>query len=190
MKIGLYFGSFNPIHIGHLIIAEYIREDAALDEIWLVVSPQNPHKAKESLLPEFDRLHLCRLATEDDDRFRASDVEFEQPRPSYTADTLGHLVAQYPSYQFHLLMGEDNLATLHRWKNYRAIVDHYPILVYPRPNSPAPAETYANVRIVPAPVIDIASTDIRNRIRDGKSVQHMLPPAAWRYIQEMNLYRA
>jgi len=189
MNIGLFFGSFNPIHVGHLIIAEYIWQDAGLDEVWLVVSPHNPHKRKDQLLNEHDRLHLCRLAVGETGPIRPVDLEFRLPQPSYTVDTLGYLAAHKPEHTFHLLMGADNLATLHRWKNYEAIVNHYPILVYPRHKAQRPEVEYPNVQLVKAPVIELASTDIRTRIREGKRVQHMLPPRVWGYIEEMNLYR-
>lgn len=136
MKIGLFFGSFNPIHVGHLIIANHFLNETDLDKIWMVVSPQNPLKSEHSLLNEYHRLHLVQLATENDNRIKASDVEFSLPRPSYTCDTLIHLQEKYPEHHFVVIMGSDSFQNIHRWKNYTFITNHYPIYIYDRPGHP------------------------------------------------------
>ncbi len=194
-ETGLFFGSFNPVHIGHLAIANYITEFSPLKEVWFVVSPHNPLKVKESLLKERDRLYMTELAIGEDSRFRVSDVEFTLPRPSYTIDTLAHLSEKYPSRRFTLIMGEDNLATLHKWKNAEMLVKQYPIVVYPRlykgkKSSKRLQEilAMASVREVDAPVMEISGTFIRNAIREGKDVSWFVPAPVWKYIREMHFY--
>lgn len=194
MRVALYFGSFNPIHVGHLIIAQALLNAGHADRVWLVVSPQNPFKDKKTLLPQADRLMLCELAVADHPAIQPSNVEFLLPQPSYTIDTLTHLAARYPSYQFSLLMGEDNLRSLHRWKNYRAILDHYPIYLYPRraregDEATAPeVATHPNVRRIDAPLLDLSATAIRQMVRAGQSVRYCVPDAARRYIEDKYLY--
>lgn len=188
MNVGLFFGSFNPIHVGHLIIAESLRTDGHLDQVWLVVSPQNPHKEKNSLADEADRMRMCELATEGGEGIYPSRVEFDLPRPSYTIDTLNHLLVHFPGYRFSLIMGQDNLATLHKWKNYRAIVDHYPIVVYPRLGAALPEEAYPNVRQVDAPILEISATAIRKRVSEGKSIRYLVPDAVRQFIDKYGLY--
>ncbi|MBR6160738.1 MAG: nicotinate-nucleotide adenylyltransferase [Bacteroidales bacterium] len=189
-KTGLYFGSFNPIHVGHLIIAEYMLEHSDLQEIWFVVSPRNPLKEKASLLNDRQRLHMVTLAIEDDDRFRASDVEFALPQPSYTCHTLVHLAEKHPQREFALIMGEDNLETIHKWLNYEWILENYDLYVYPRPGYDAGEyKAGARVHFVQAPLIELSSTLIRESIRQRKSVRYMLPQKVWQYLDETGFYQ-
>jgi nicotinate-nucleotide adenylyltransferase len=187
MKIGLYFGSFNPIHIGHLIIAQTIFERCALDQVWFVVSPQNPFKKQESLAHEHDRLRMVELAVDDNYHFRAVDVEFRMPKPSYTIDTLTLLSDKYPQHQFYLFMGSDNLSHFHKWKNYRAILDNYQVVVYPRPGEPKLTD-YPEVKFIDAPLLDISATFIRQAIQAGYSAKYLLPEAVEQYILSKKLY--
>lgn len=190
-KIGLFFGSFNPIHIGHLVIAEYMVEFTHLDKVWFIVSPQNPLKPQTSLLAENHRLQMVRRAIELDNRFKASNIEFSLPKPSYTVNTLAHLKEKYPKQEFALIMGADNITTLHKWKNYEQLLKDYEIYVYPRKEAyviPAYAQR-ETVHITEAPVMEISSTFIRNAIKDKKDVKHMLPPAVAEYIKEMHFYQ-
>jgi len=190
MKIGLFFGSFNPIHNGHLIIANYICETTDLDRVWLVVSPQNPLKHKETLLRDYDRLHLINLAIEDNKNLKASNIEFKLPRPSYTIDTLVHLHEKYPQHQFSLIMGSDNLTSLHKWKNYELLLSKYEILVYRRRGYEInPYKDRTNIKMLQFPFLDISATFIRDSIRSGISMQYFLPETVWQYISETNLYR-
>lgn len=195
METGLFFGSFNPVHIGHMAIANYIAEYTTLCEIWFVVSPHNPLKAKETLLAGRDRLYMTELAIGSDKRFRVSDIEFNLPQPSYTIDTLTWLAEKYPSRRFALIMGEDNLSTLHKWKNAEELVKRYPLIVYPRlepvkKNSRRQDEilSVAAVTKVTAPVMEISGTFIRNAIREGKDVSWFVPAPTWKYIREMHFY--
>jgi nicotinate-nucleotide adenylyltransferase len=194
-KIGLYFGSFNPVHIGHIAIAGYMTEFAGLDQIWFVVSPHNPLKKKETLLADHHRYHMTQLAAGDNDRLKVSDIEFKLPVPSYTIDTLTYLNEKHPKNQFCLVMGEDNLLTLHKWKNAAQLVSKYPIYVYPRPNSEKPDSVLLNqlllsadIHRVDAPLIEISGTFIRNGIKMGKNMSYFLSPLVWRYIEEMHFY--
>lgn len=190
MRTGLYFGSFNPIHIGHLIIANHILNETDLAEIWFVVSPQNPFKPSATLLNEYDRLHLVRKAVEGNSRFKASDVEFGLPKPSYTATTLAYLSDKYPSRTFALIMGGDSFQNLNRWHNYAAIVQHYPIYIYNRPGFEI-KETYgADVTILDAPLLDISATYIRRLIREGKSIRYLVPAAIEAELSESRFYKA
>ncbi len=194
-KIGLYFGSFNPIHIGHIAIAGYMTEFAGLDQVWFVVSPHNPLKKKETLLKDHHRLYMAQLAIGDNDKLKASDIEFKLPVPSYTIDTLTYLKEKFPKNEFCLVMGEDNLYTLHKWKNTDELISKYPIYVYPRPESAKPSSTMldkilslADIHHVDAPMMDISGTFIRNGIRDGKDMSYFLAPSVWKYIREMHFY--
>jgi nicotinate-nucleotide adenylyltransferase len=196
IKTGLYFGSFNPIHIGHLAIAGYMTEYAGLEQIWFVVSPHNPLKKKETLLEDHQRLHMVRLAIGDNDHFKASDIEFKLPVPSYTINTLAYLVEKYQKNEFSLVMGEDNLYTLHKWKNARELIKNHSIYVYPRHGTGRPPHVLldeliskADIKFVNAPLMEISGTFIRNGIRSRKDMSYFLPPAVWKYIQEMHFYK-
>ena len=189
-KIGLFFGSFNPIHIGHMIIASHVADNTDVKEIWFVVSPHNPLKEKKTLLADHHRLALVRVAVEDDPRFRASDIEFQLDQPSYTTNTLAYLKEKYPDHEFVLLMGGDNLASLHKWKNYETILQNYRIIVYSRPNSDVTDMLHqGNITLLDAPEMHISSSAIRHSIAEGKSVQYLLPHKAWQYLDDMNFYR-
>jgi len=194
-KIGLYFGSFNPVHIGHIAIAGYMKEFTDLDQVWFVVSPQNPLKKKSSLLADHHRLYLVELAVGDNDILKPCDIEFRLPAPSYTADTMAWLVEKYPNHNFVLVMGEDNLYTLHKWKNTIELVNRFPLYVYPRPDTLKKGNELldeilnkAKVKWVSAPLMDISGTFIRNGIKKGKNMSYFLHPAVWKYIVEMHFY--
>jgi nicotinate-nucleotide adenylyltransferase len=190
LKIGLFFGSFNPIHIGHLIIANTIYEYSDLNEIWFIVSPQNPHKRdSKSLIHEFDRLDMVELAIEDQPNFKAMDIEFRMPKPNYTIDTLTYLQEKYPDHQFSLIIGEDNLNSFTSWKNYQIILDHYGLIVYPRPNSKlSEVKNHPNVKLIEAPRMDISASFIRKCIRDNKSVRYLVPEKVLQFIRDRKLY--
>jgi nicotinate-nucleotide adenylyltransferase len=194
-KIGLYFGSFNPVHIGHMAIAGYMTEFAGLDQLWFVVSPHNPLKKKETLLADHHRLYMSQLAIGDSQKLKATDIEFKLPVPSYTIDTLTYLKERYPENEFSLVMGEDNLYTLHKWKNAIELVSRYPIYIYPRPDSRRPSSLLldqilhgADIHKLNSPVIEISGTFIREGIKNGKDMSYFLPPAVWKYIKEMHFY--
>jgi len=190
-KIGLFFGSFNPIHVGHLVIAEYMVEFTDLQQVWYVVSPQNPLKPSKSLLAENHRITMVRMAIEYDTRFKASNIEFDMPRPSYTINTLTYLTEKHPDIKFVLIMGLDNLATLHKWKNADQILKDFEIYVYPRKeNTPVPAELekHPSVKITEAPVMELSSTFIRDAIKNKKDVRYMMPPSVAEYVKEMHFY--
>ncbi len=191
-KIGLYFGTFNPIHVGHLAIANHMAEYSDLDQIWMVVTPHNPHKKKSSLLDNQQRYEMVYRATESYPKLKPSDIEFKLPQPNYTVYTLAHLEEQYPEYQFNLIMGEDNLKSFHKWKNYEAILENYHIYVYPR-IAKGIVETrfkdHPKIHKVDAPVMEISSTFIRNAISEGKNIRPLLPVTVWEYIDEMNFYK-
>ena len=191
MEIGLYFGSFNPIHVGHLVIANYILETTSLDELWFVISPQNPLKEKSTLLDDYQRLRMVELAIDEFPRLRASSIEFSLPRPSYTVNTLAHLCDKYPNHTFSLIMGGDNIQSLHKWKNYQRIIENYKIYVYPRPGFVMPQEFDGNqnISIVSAPLMEISSSMIRDWIKEGHNVQGFMPSTAWQYLDEMNFYK-
>jgi nicotinate-nucleotide adenylyltransferase len=188
--IGLYFGTYNPIHIGHLAIANFMVEFAEIDQLWFVVSPHNPHKKKANLLDDYQRLEMVHRAADSDDRFRVSNIEFNLPKPSYTIDTLTYLKEQHPDYQFKILMGSDNLENFHKWKNYEQILDNYGIIVYPRPGfDKTKYQPHPNITLTDAPLMEISSTFIRKAIQKGKNVRHFLPEKTWEYIEEMNFYK-
>jgi nicotinate-nucleotide adenylyltransferase len=192
MKIGLYFGTFNPIHAGHLIIANHMAEFSDLDQVWLVVTPHNPHKEKQTLLDDYSRLAMAKLAVEDYPKLRASDIEFKLPQPNYTVNTLAHLQEKFPKYEFSLIMGEDNLRSLHKWKNFEVILERHDIYVYPRLSSAEKGPVsidHARVHSVDAPVIELSSTFIRNCIKSRKNSRPMLPEKVWQYIDHNNLYK-
>jgi nicotinate-nucleotide adenylyltransferase len=192
MKIGLFFGTYNPIHVGHLIIANHLAEHSDLDQIWLVVTPQSPHKTKQSLLDNHQRLELVFRATKDYPKLAPSAIEFNLPQPNYTVRTLAYLEEKHPENQFALIMGEDNLMSLPKWKNAEVIMGNYPIYVYPRkmnPSSSSASFSSETVTYIDAPVIEVSSTFIRQQIKDGKNIKALLPMAVWNYIDEMNFYK-
>jgi len=189
-EIGLFFGSFNPIHIGHLAIANYIVEYSNLDKIWFIITPHNPLKNKKSLLADYHRYYMVNLAVEDDARFKASDIEFYLPKPSYTVNTLTHLREKYPDFTFSLIMGADNILTINKWKNYDFILKNYKIYVYPRLGFDFDEkEKMPNVVLVNAPIMQISASFIRKAIKEGKDVRYFLLPKVWEYIEEMNFYK-
>jgi nicotinate-nucleotide adenylyltransferase len=190
MKVGLFFGSFNPIHIGHLIIANYMANYTHLDKVWLVVSPHNPLKTKEDLIDMYDRLEMAKLATEDSLNISVSDIELKLPQPSYTIDTLTYLKEKYPEHQFTLIMGSDNLNTLKKWKNYEQILANYEIIVYPRPQGMNEEfTTHPKIKITQAPQMEISATFIRKAIRENKNVDYFLPEKVKEFVESKNLYR-
>lgn len=192
MKIGLYFGSFNPIHIGHLIIANQLVENSDLDQIWFVVTPHNPFKKKSTLLDNHQRLEMVYLATKDYDKLKESNIEFNLPQPNYTINTLTYLQEKYENHEFSLIMGEDNLKSFHKWKNYEVILENHNIYVYPR-ISEGKIDTQFNnhkkIHRVDAPIMEISSTMIRKAIKQGKNVVPLLPKNVWEYLDEMNFYK-
>lgn len=189
MKIGLFFGSFNPIHVGHLIIANFMATQTDLQQVWLVVSPQNPLKPKNTLARDRDRLNMVQVAIDDNPKLRASNIEFDMPKPSYTIDTLTYLSEKYPQHEFALIMGGDNIATLHKWKNYELILRGYDIYVYRRPNYDlGDLATHERVKAFDAPLMDISATYIRNCLTSGKSIQYLVPDAVLKYIEEAKIY--
>lgn len=190
MHVGLFFGSFNPIHVGHMALANYMVEFTDMEQVWFVISPHNPLKEKASLLNQNQRLYMVNVAIEDDARFKSSTIEFDLPQPSYTINTLVHLKEKYPQHTFSLIIGQDNLESFHKWKNYEEILKKYKLYVYPRPGAKSSElEQHPNVVLTQAPFIDISSTFIRDAIKKKKDVRHYLPEKAWQYIDEMNLYK-
>lgn len=192
MKIGLYFGTFNPIHIGHLAIANHMAEFSGLDQIWLVVTPHNPLKKKSTLLDDHHRLQMVFLATEDYPKLKPSDVEFKLPQPSYTVNTLAHLQEKFPQHEFSLIMGEDNLNSLQKWKNYEVILENHDVYVYPRISEYLPDEQFKNhskIHKIDAPVMEISSTFIRNCIKEAKNIRPLLPAKVWEYVEHNLFYK-
>jgi nicotinate-nucleotide adenylyltransferase len=188
MKTGLYFGSFNPVHIGHMAIANYIIGFTDIDQLWFVISPQNPLKRKATLLEDHKRRALLEIAVEKDDRFRVCDIEFRLPKPSYTIDTLAYLKEIYPSHEFVLIMGSDGLPTFTKWKNFRLIQDNYMRYIYPRPGFPVINGETPNSKIVDAPLMEISSTFIRDALKAGIDIRHFLPSGVYDYIVQMHYY--
>ena len=189
-KIGLFFGSFNPVHIGHMIIANYMAIHTDLDKVWMVVSPHNPLKEKKSLARDHDRLHLVRLAIGDNLLLRASDIEFGLPKPSYTIDTLTYLREKHPDKTFVLIMGGDNLGSLPKWKNYDVILRDYEVYVYRRPSYDlGELQVHTNVRLFDAPLMQISSSYIRSCIKKGQSVEYLVPDSVLEYLTTSSLYR-
>lgn len=190
LKTGLFFGSFNPVHIGHLIIANFMATQTPLDEVWMIVSPQNPLKPKKSLARDYDRLHLVQIAIEDNPQLRASDIEFGMPKPSYTVDTLTYLKEKYPSRDFTLIMGGDNLATLHKWKNFERLLAEHQIFVYQRPEySLGELSAHPNVHLFEAPMMHISASYIRNCLKHGRSVRYLVPEPVFQYLEKTPLYQ-
>lgn len=192
MKVGLYFGSFNPIHIGHLVIANHLAEYSDLDQVWFVVTPHNPFKKKHSLLDNYQRLEMVYRATRDYTKLKPSDIEFNLPQPNYTINTLAYLQEKYPNNEFSLIMGEDNLKGFHKWKNYELILENHHIYVYPR-ISENKIETqfdgHNKIHHIDAPIMELSSTLIRKSIKARKNVKPMLPEFVWEYLDEMNFYK-
>ncbi len=188
MHIGLYFGSFNPIHTGHLIVANHVIEHTDINKVWFVVSPHNPLKDSHSLLNEHDRLHLVNLAIDDNPKFRASSVEFQLPKPSYTIDTLTYLTEKFPLEQFSVIMGSDSFQNLHRWKNFEILVERYSFIVYNRPGFVIDDTYGATVTTLDAPLLQISSTYIRKQIKEKRSIKYIVPPAVEQYIIDNRLY--
>ena len=189
-KVGLFFGSFNPVHNGHLMLANYIVEYADLDFLWFVVSPQNPFKDKKSLLNDHHRRDMLEMAVEDDDRFEVCDIEFYMPKPSYTIDTLVRLSERYPNYDFYLICGMDNLTYFKKWKNYQVILDNYHLLVYPRKGyEGGDLLNHESVQIIDAPIIEISSTFIRNAVAENKDIRYFMPEKSYKYMIDMNFYK-
>ena len=190
MRIGLFFGSYNPVHSGHMVIASYMAEFSNLDQVWMVVSPQNPLKPAGSLLQDYQRLHLVELAIGDYRKLKVSKIEFDLPKPSYTVHTLAYLTEKFPQHNFALIMGADNLQTFDKWKDYELILEQHDIIVYPRPGSDGGKfKDHPRVQFTEAPQMEISSTFIRNAIRNKKDVRFMMPEKVWNYIEEMNFYK-
>jgi len=189
MKIGLYFGSFNPIHVGHLIIANYILNETSIEKIWFIVSPQNPLKESKSLLNEFDRLHLVRLAVQDDNRIKCSDIEFNLPKPSYTSNTMIFLTEKYPEHDFSIIMGSDSYQNLHKWKNFETIIDNYKIYVYRRKDHEIKSVFNKAPIILTAPLIEISASQIRENIKTGKSIRYLVPEIVREEIETRKFYK-
>ncbi|WBL25874.1 nicotinate (nicotinamide) nucleotide adenylyltransferase [Zunongwangia sp. HGR-M22] len=191
-KIGLFFGTFNPIHIGHVIIANHMAEFSDLDEVWLVVTPHNPHKKKSTLLNNHNRLDMVFMACEEFEHLQPSDVEFRLEQPNYTVKTLAHLQEKYPTNEFCLIMGEDNLKTFHKWKNYEVILENHSLYVYPRKSGGRVENQFKDhpkITRVDAPVIEISATFIRDSIKEGKFIKPMLPHKVWEYVIHNNFYK-
>jgi len=195
-KIGLYFGTFNPIHVGHLIIANYLANNSDLTQIWFVISPHNPFKDKNNLLEDYHRLSMVQRAVEDNLKLKVSSIEFDLPKPSYTVFTLQTLKEKYPATQFSLIMGEDNLRTFHKWKNYEYILENHEIYIYPRLqnqtenlNDTNELAKHKNVHLCNAPIMNISSTFIRDSIKNKKDVRYLLTEPVYKYLDEMNFYR-
>ena len=192
MKIGLYFGTFNPIHVGHMIIANHMAEYSGLEQIWLVVTPHNPVKSKSTLLEDYKRLEMVFLATGPYPKLKPSDFEFKLPQPNFTVNTLAHLKEKYPQHEFSLIMGEDNLRTFQKWKNHDVILENHELYVYPRIAAEVEDALLGNhpkIKFISAPVVEISSTFIRESIRNGKNVRPLLPAEVWQYVDHNNLYK-
>ena len=189
MKIGLFFSSFNPIHHGHLMVASFIANHTDLQQIWLVVSPQNPHKTQISLLNEYDRLHLAQLAIEDDAQIKVSDIEFKLPKPSYTIDTLTYLQEKYPQHQFHVIMGSDSFQNLPKWKNFEALVKNYQFIVYRRPGFDINEDYGADMQYLEAPMLELSATLIRNNCKDGITIRYLVPEQVRLEIERNNYFK-
>tara|TARA_B100000809_G_scaffold90057_1_gene88582 strand:+ start:4220 stop:4816 length:597 start_codon:yes stop_codon:yes gene_type:complete len=196
MKIGLYFGTYNPIHVGHLIIANHMVDYTELDQVWLVVSPQNPFKTKATLLEDYHRLALVNIAIEGNKKLKASNIEFDLPKPSYTIDTLTYIKEKHPEHNFSIIMGEDNLRSFHKWKNYEQILENHSVFVYPRVrtemeeiSTPTALKNDPKITIATnAPLMKISASFVRNAIKDKKDVQYLLTEPVFTYLKEMHFY--
>ena len=190
MHIGLFFGSFNPVHIGHMMLANYMVEFTDIEKVWFVVSPHNPLKQKKSLLHQNQRLHMVNLAIGDSDLFSSNNIEFSLSQPSYTINTLTHLHEKYPQHVFSLIIGQDNLVTFNKWKNFEEILKKHKLFVYPRPNvTSSEFDNHPSVILTQAPQVDISSTLIRNAISESKNMAFFVPQHVWQYIDEMSFYK-
>lgn len=189
MNIGLYFGSFNPVHVGHLIIASHVANNTVLDQVWFVISPQNPFKQSASLLNEYDRMHMVNIAIEGENKLRASNVEFKLPKPSYTIDTLAYLAEKYPQHVFSIIMGSDGFQNLDKWKNYELLVKDYSFYIYKRPGFEITNDHGARLQLLEAPLLDISSTHIRNLIKERKSPRFLVTDKVLEEIEKNNYYR-
>ncbi|MBE0646291.1 MAG: nicotinate-nucleotide adenylyltransferase [Bacteroidales bacterium] len=196
-KTGLFFGSFNPIHLGHLMIASYMIEFTDIQNVWFIISPHNPLKEKSTLLPDVNRLYMVNVAVEDEPRFKASNIEFHLPQPSYTIDTLTYIQEKYPTHEFVLLAGSDILPSFHKWKNWEQLLAQYRFYIYPRceeshhkpGNETNAIYSHPSLTFIPAPRVEISASFIRNGIREGKDMQYFLPAKVWKYLEEMGFYR-
>ncbi|CAN5823945.1 nicotinate (nicotinamide) nucleotide adenylyltransferase [soil metagenome] len=189
MKIGLYFGSFNPVHVGHLIIANHVINNTDIDQLWFVVSPQNPFKPSSSLLNEYHRLHLVKSAIEGENKLKASNIEFSLPKPSYTVDTLAYMKEKYAQHQFAIIMGSDSFCNLSKWKNYENIIKHHQLYIYEREGFPITNSIEADITILKAPILQISSTKIREMIKEGKSIRYLVTDIVKEEIEANNYYR-
>jgi nicotinate-nucleotide adenylyltransferase len=192
MKVGLYFGTFNPIHVGHLTIANHLAEYSDLDQVWFVVTPHSPFKKKSSLLDDNHRFQMVLRATEDYPKLKPSDIEFKLPQPNYTINTLVHLQEKFPDHEFCLIMGEDNLKSFHKWKNYELILENHEIYAYPRVSGgsvDSQFNDHPSIHHVDAPIMELSSTFIRKAIKEKKNIRPMLPEHVWQYLDEMNFYK-
>jgi nicotinate-nucleotide adenylyltransferase len=189
LKIGLFFGSFNPIHIGHLVLANFMLEFTGLERIWFVISPHNPLKEKKTLLKDNHRLQMVRLAIGEHTKMKASNIEFDLPQPSYTVNTLAHLTDKFPEHEFALIMGSDNLGSFHKWKNYEYILQHHQIYVYPRPGMDGGIlKAHSSIHFTEAPMLEISSSFLRDAIKKKKDVRFYFPEGVWTYLKEMHFY--
>jgi len=192
MKVGLFFGTFNPIHVGHLIIANHMAEFTDLEEVWFIVTPHNPFKVKSSLLADHHRYQLVMEATEDYPKLKPSNIEFGLPQPNYTIHTLAHLYEKYPEHKFNLILGLDNLNSFRKWKNHETILENHELYVYPRisrSQKDSDLIDHPKVKLIKAPIVEISSTFIRNAVKEKKNIQAMMPHKAWKYLDEMNFYK-
>ncbi len=189
MNIGLYFGSFNPVHVGHLIIANHIANNTNLNQVWLIVSPQNPLKKATTLLNEYHRLHLVNLAIDGEKKLRASNVEFKLPKPSYTVDTLAYLAEKYPAHKFSIIIGSDSYQNINKWKNYKFLLENYPLYVYKRPGFQIMNTLQAHLQVLDAPLLDISSTHIRKLIQEKKSIRFLVPDIVKEEIERNGYYK-
>ena len=189
MKIGLYFGSFNPIHTGHLIIASHILNETDIEKVWFVVSPHNPFKESDTLLNEYERFHLVQKAVENDPRLKAVDIEFSLPRPSYTVHTMAYLEEKYPAHQFVIIMGSDSFQNIEKWKNSDHIIKNYEILIYKRPGFEIANDINARIRVMKAPLLEISATHIRKMVQEGRSIKYLVPPQVENEILSSGMFR-
>jgi nicotinate-nucleotide adenylyltransferase len=190
MKVGLFFGSFNPIHNGHLIIANHILNETRLNKVWFVISPQNPFKESHSLLNSYDRLHLVNKAIESDNRMKASDIEFNLPKPSYTSDTLAYLNEKYPDHEFSIIIGSDSFQNLSKWKNFEYIINNYQIIIYNRPGFEVTNTLGAKVELMDAPLLEISATYIRELVKKNKSIKYLVPESIEQEIQHNRFFQS